>query len=194
MGKKYSVHQLTEILLADKEYYEKSGGGVTFSGGEPMLQFEFIETVINDIDGIHVALDTSGYCASSTFIDILKKIDLLLFDIKHMDSKQHKQLTGVGNKLILENFEIAIKSGVSLKVRYPMVAGVNDGDENILSMSKLLKKFKIDSLDVCVYHNYGISKYYDLGLEPMMFKDYTETQKKERIEFIRKCGINPVIV
>jgi pyruvate formate lyase activating enzyme len=194
IGAEYTVDQVISVIMADKQYFDRSGGGVTFSGGEPMLQYAFIEKIIKGLDGIHIAIDTSGYCDSSTFKRMLGLVDLVLFDIKHMDSDQHKRLTGVDNSKILSNFKLAVDSGVDIKVRYPMIPDVNDDDYNIGHMTDMLKECGITSIDVSVYHNYGIEKYYDIGIVPTVFRKYSEAERNERIAYIKKCGINPIIV
>jgi len=193
-AKKYSVDELVSIIMADVEYYKHSGGGVTFSGGEPLTQYEFISLVIDKLDDIHVVMDTSGYCDSKNFIDMLALANVVQFDIKHMDDEKHKDLTGVGNGIILKNLEVAVKSGKEITIRYPMISGVNDSDENISIMASLLKGYGIKSIEVVLYHDYGAEKYLDFGESPAKFKKYSKAEENDRMEFIKRCGIIPTVV
>jgi pyruvate formate lyase activating enzyme len=194
MGKLYTPGELAKIVLADSEYYAASRGGVTFSGGEPMVQYDWIESVIDRLDGVHIAIDTSGYCDGAVFERMLSRADMVLFDVKHMDSRRHKALTGVGNEPILANLKRAAESGIALVIRYPMIPDANDDNENIRAMANALKKLGIVRLEVSSYHDYGVGKYIDIGSCPALFRKYSRDEELERLDFIRECGITPVII
>ena len=194
LGTAYQPQQLAELLHRDRDYYEASGGGVTFSGGEPMLQFPFIRETAALLQGIGIYIDTCGNCGEAAFAEMLELADGVLFDLKHMDTARHKQLTGAGNDRILQNFELAAASRVQLTVRYPMIPGQNDDDKNLEDMCRFLLMHGIDRLDVSPYHDYGCSKYEDLGMQATVFPKHTPEQLEQRLQVIRSFGITPIII
>lgn len=194
VGRAYTPDEVAEIVCADRAYYEKSGGGLTFSGGEPMLQYDFAEAVMERVAGTNVYMDTSGHCPKETFARMLCRVDGVLFDLKHMDSARHKALTGAENSVILENFAMTAQSGVMLRVRYPMIPGENDGAENIAQLCGLLERYGIRELDVSPYHDFGTQKYRDMGMEPPVFRKYTQQEQEERLDIIREFGIKPIVI
>ncbi len=107
-GKSYATEEILEILDKERVFLEQSHGGVTFSGGEPMLQSEFILDALKacKLNGYHTAIDTSGFSSAENFISVIPFTDLFLFDLKHLDDERHKQLTGVSNKVILDNYSL----------------------------------------------------------------------------------------
>ena len=124
VGKYYSVSKVLAILEKERVFLNQSKGGVTFSGGEPLLQPEFLEEVLEacKAGGFHTAIDTSGYSPARNFESILPFTDLFLFDIKHMDEAKHIEYTGVSNKLILDNYHMLLESGKDIMVRIPVSA------------------------------------------------------------------------
>lgn len=141
IGKYFSVCDVMLEIEKDAVFYETSGGGVTFSGGEPLMQPEFLLLLAENcaLRNIHTSLDTSGYCDSTTFKDIIPKIDLFLFDIKTMDIDQHLKSTGVSNELILANLNILAKSGKDFIIRMPLIPGINNSIDAILKIKDYLK-------------------------------------------------------
>ncbi len=191
-GREITEDALWEILQKDKAYYESSEGGVTFSGGEPTMQPEFLLSMMERLkgEGISIAVDTCGWCDEKTFERVLDGADLILFDLKHMDPTEHKKLTGQSNEIILQNFVRTIQRRKNLQVRYPMIPGLNDGYENIEQMCVFLKKWGVMDLDVSVYHSYGQSKYESLGKPYDPIREYEATQKQERFRWMEKLGIH----
>ena len=194
VGQTMTPEELAATLAADRVYYEKSGGGVTFSGGEPMLQADFIEETIRLLPELSFYLDTCGECDSERLQGILKYMDGVLFDLKHMDAERHRALTGRDNQRILRNLEIAAASAARLVVRYPMIPEANDEDANIGAMCLRLRELGITRLDVSPYHDYGSKKYQDLSMQEHHFKKYTEAELEERLNFIRSFGITPNVI
>lgn len=139
-GKVYSSEELIERL---KRYapFISDGGGVTFSGGEPSMQADFLCEVLDGIP-FHKAMQTCGFCKPEVFKRILERLDFLFFDIKHTDSEKHKKYTGVGNGIILENLRQVIDLGIPFIARVPLVSGVNDGKENLEKTAEILKDAK----------------------------------------------------
>lgn len=122
---------LAEMILRDAAYYASCEGGITFSGGEPLLQAEFLLEVLERLFGVHCAIQTSGYAEENTFRRVLEKLDFIMMDLKLMDEEQHRRHTGVSNERILKNAEILLKSRGPCKIRVPLIPGVSDTEENL---------------------------------------------------------------
>lgn len=139
-GREYTSEELIEKL---KKYapFISEGGGVTFSGGEPTMQAEFLCEVLDGLP-FHKAMQTCGYCEPETFKKIIERLDFLFFDIKHADSEKHKLYTGVGNEKILENLRYLKTTCLPFVARIPLVAGVNDGRDNLEATASLLADAK----------------------------------------------------
>lgn len=133
MGRTVNSDEILQEILADASLYESSGGGVTFSGGEPLLQPVFLADILNNLKerGIHTAIE-SALCVSTLTIDkLIPVLDLIMCDIKHMDSNRHKEFTGADNKLILDNIRFIASSGRQMIIRTPVVPGFNDSESEI---------------------------------------------------------------
>jgi pyruvate formate lyase activating enzyme len=157
---------LTEQLLRDKPFYDNSGGGVTVSGGEPLLQAEFCADTLRRVKerGIHTAVDTAGNVAWEQFQKALPWTDLFLFDIKLVESQTHRDWTGAGNALILENFFKLCDTGKDIWVRTPLMKGINDDDAETERRALLLGDRHIKKVELLPYHSYGAGKYAALGM------------------------------
>ena len=161
-GALYSVDELERLVLRDLDFYERSGGGVTFSGGEPILQKEFLLELMPRLKekGIHLALDTCGEVSSEAIQALMPYTDLFLYDIKCMDSALHETLTGRRNERILENLRMLLEAGSSVRIRMPLIAGKNDGDELIKKAAAWLRPYQDRvEVDLLKYHEMGVSKY-----------------------------------
>jgi pyruvate formate lyase activating enzyme len=165
-----SVHRLMTIteleksILSDEEYYKQSNGGVTFSGGEPMMQVEFLTEILKvcKSHNIHTAVDTAGAVKFEDFEKILPYCDLFLYDIKAYNSDIHKKLTGISNELILENLVKLSKLTDNIWVRIPVIPEINTGEmENI---AEFLSKINIKKCEFMPYHKLGEGKYKSLGM------------------------------
>lgn len=161
-GQEYTIEELMRYALADKLFYEGSGGGITVSGGEPLVQAEFVSEFLKQCkaSGIHTALDTTGFAPWEKMEKVVQYTDLVLFDIKHMDSKMHKELTGVPNEQILANLKRLASMNVEIYIRIPTIPGMNDSDENIRATARFVKNelgggYKTFLLP---YHHMGESK------------------------------------
>jgi len=182
-GKEYNVEQLMEIILADMSYYQKSGGGVTLSGGEVMLQWEFARELLRACkeSGIHTCVESALHCGREQMKAVYEFTDLVISDIKHMDTGLHKEYTGVGNELILENLKRTIELGKNLVIRIPVVPGHNDDDENILATGEFILKElggKLVQLQLLPYRKLGVDKYASLGLDYPMGDDYKPPERE----------------
>lgn len=191
-GSYYTVSELLEIAGREKIFMEQSGGGVTFSGGEPLMQPAFLSEALCAFrsEGYHTAVDTAGYCRKKDLESIIKHTDLFLFDLKHTDNNMHRHYTGAGNRLILENLEMLVQSGSRIHLRIPVIPGVNDNTETMTAMRDYIKSIAGSGMElICLlpYHRTGSSKYVKLGLEYRM--EECKPPRKERMEEIREIFI-----
>lgn len=168
IGKLIEAKQVIEEIKKDKAFYEKSNGGITISGGEPLFQAKFTKEILKlcKKEGMHTALDTSGYGDWKKIKEILKYTDLVLYDLKHMDPFMHIKYTGVSNEIILKNALKISKEKVDLRIRVPIIPTINDSMDNLAKLAKFIKKLeRIEEIDFLPYHRLGISKYEMLDKE-----------------------------
>lgn len=163
-GRFYSVEELLEIAEKEKIFIAQSKGGVTFSGGEPLLQPEFLREALSKFKarGYHTAVDTSGYAPGEKYKAIMPFTDLFLFDIKHLDDIRHLQYTGVSNDLVLNNLQLILDSGKDIMIRVPVVPGINDEEKHLEALRSFLVKARsrnLKKLNLLPYHKIGSSKY-----------------------------------
>jgi len=171
VGEIISVEELVSRLLRDKVFYDQSGGGVTFSGGDPAVQTEFFYEVTRRLKNseVHVALDTAGYFPWEKLAPLAAAADLVLYDIKALNRTLHKRYTGVDNQLILENAKRIADMGKDMIVRLILIPGVNDSEDEISGRLKLVKSLgKHVKVDILKYHKLGAGKYASLGMIEMM--------------------------
>ena len=168
-GKEMSVDEVIAEVERDRLYYQNTGGGVTASGGEPLSQADFVVALFDFCKnrGIHAALDTSGYAAPDTLAKVLELTDLVLFDLKLMDSAVHQKTTGVSNELILSNARLVTERRVPVIFRIPLVPGINDYENQIKSIARFIANLGgATQIDLLPYHRLGSSKY------EMLDRDY----------------------
>ncbi len=160
-GRTAASDEIVAEIIRDKEFYKTSGGGVTLSGGEPLLQPDFAADILKKCreNNIHTAVETAGNVKWESFLKILPFVNLFLFDIKCMDEKKHTEFTGISNKLILQNALELKKSGVNILFRTPVIPGYNDSE--IKAIAEFCKPFDYELL---AYHKTGCGKYSALGL------------------------------
>lgn len=171
IGKVMTVDELMTEIRKDILFFDESGGGVTFSGGEPLMQFDFLYEVLKRCkqENIHTCVDTSGLISSEKIEKIIPYTDLFLYDLKHFDDTLHKKYTGVSNKLILKNFELLYKKNAKIRARFPLIPGINDTDENIEMLKQFLTKNSlIEQLDILPYHNIANHKYKKISKENLL--------------------------
>jgi pyruvate formate lyase activating enzyme len=167
-GKKITVNYIMEEIEKDTLFYDESSGGITISGGEPMLQIDFLEQILKESKERYLTtvVDTSGYIDFSYFKRINDFVDLFFYDIKLMNDNLHKKYTGVSNKLILENLIKLSEIHNNIEVRIPLIEGITDTEENIKLIMGFLKKIKgIKKISLLNYHKGGIAKYDRLGIK-----------------------------
>ncbi len=167
VGRTYTLDQVLAEIEADRVFYEQSGGGVTFTGGEPLSQRPFLLALLRACRerGLHTALDTSGYASWEALDEVRPFVGLFLYDLKLMDDARHRRCTGVSNALILSNLRRLAEHGHPLRVRIPIIPGLNDDEENLrLSGSFLAGLPAPPRLDILAYHSSAEAKYQNLGL------------------------------
>ena len=183
-GRETSVEEVLSEVLRDAVFYRTSGGGVTFTGGEPMLQFDFLKELCAAARaaGVHVAVDTSGYAPWERFAELLPLVDIFLYDLKCMDSERHAELTGVPNELILENLRRLDAAGAKFWVRCPLVPGLNDSDTELAALRAFTNGLRnMEKLEICPYHPLGLEKCTKFGIEPR----YAEKEQPTSADFTR---------
>ena len=170
-GKDYTAGELTERLLRDKSYYDMSGGGVTISGGEPLTQIGFVERVLKNLkeNGVHTALDTTGYAKWEVLERTVPYTDLYLYDLKHMDSRKHEAVVKVPNEPILQNVRKLAALGKKLQIRIPIIPKFNHDEQNIRATAEFCVKLgdAVTVVQLLPYHNWGVSKYLRIGDGPV---------------------------
>ncbi len=165
-GQEKSVDEVVEAIERDVAFYEESEGGVTFSGGEPLLQPDFLEALLSECNerGIHTTLDTSGYASQKVVDSVSRKVDLFLYDLKSMDDARHKKYTGVSNKLVLKNLQRLVKNGCDVAVSLPIIPGANDCEENVRRTGEFISSLQnVKYVSLLPYHKAGVAKYKNLG-------------------------------
>ena len=184
-GKKYSVHEVMEQILKDKKFYDVSGGGVTFSGGECMLQIDFLSELLAECkrEGINTAVDTAGNVGWDHFEKILPNTDVFLYDLKCMDNCKHLKYVGAENGLILDNLKKLLSTHKQIIVRVPVIPGVNDDDRNMQLIKGFFEDNRYpDKIEFLPYHSGGNSKAVALGNICHTF----DTVDRKRIEDFNK--------
>ena len=187
VGKRMTPEEVLEEVLKDELFYQKSGGGVTFSGGEPFEQSAFVlrTAELCKEHGIHTAVETCGAVSWPLLEASLPLIDLYLFDVKVIDSSRHERLTGVPNERIIDNFKRLAAAGAKMRVRVPIIPGCNDSDEDLRAIVEFLKASAPGiPVDLLPYHRLGRSKYERLDVAYAL--DDLEPPSPERMSTIRR--------
>lgn len=168
-GERIGTGALMEIILRDRHYYEESGGGVTFSGGEPMMQLDALSELLQECKraGLHTTLDTCGYAERGHFKGILGFTNLFLYDLKHMDPGLHRKYTGADNDLILSNADYLLEEGSRVTFRIPVIPGINTSDEEISRMIFFLEERsdRCREVHLLPYHRIAGNKYFRLRMK-----------------------------
>ena len=188
-GTEMSAAEIIEIYEKNKPFY--TNGGITATGGEPLLQIDFLTELFSEAKkkGIHTCLDTSGIVFNRTNSEILKKTDkllnvtdLIMLDIKHINNEKHKSLTGSSNKNVLDFAEYVSKKGIKLSVRHVVVQGWTDDPEDLYNLGKFIGTLKsLKSIDPLAYHTLGAHKYTNLNI-PYPLKDVPQTSREQLLK------------
>ena len=185
-GERLTAAEVMEQVKKDMLYYKTSGGGVTFSGGEPLMQPDILEELLqrSRAEGIHTAIESCGFAPPEVAKRIFPQADMLLLDIKHMDPEEHRRLTGQSNQRILENFLFAAReTEAAIWVRMPLLSGINDGEENLERLIEFLEpvKARIEAVWFLPFHRLGISKLESMGLSTQVQEGFSPPAS-ERLE------------
>jgi pyruvate formate lyase activating enzyme len=166
-GRTMTVTEIVTEIERDVVFFDESGGGVTFTGGEPFAQPELLEALLHACRErrIHTTIETCGAAARETVLRLGGLADLILYDLKILDPSRHRQYTGASNRHILENLEALVAAGRPLTVRLPIVPGINDGRADVRAACDYLAKLNLTRVDLLPYHRAGAEKYRRLGRE-----------------------------
>lgn len=202
VGEVKTISELVEIVEEDRAFYEASGGGVTLGGGEVLMQPEAASSLLMACkqEGINTAIETCGYAKLESVLKVAEFTDLFLFDIKHINSDKHFELTGVRNEQILENLKELLRRKYKVKIRMPLLKGVNDCKEDIEDIIKFLIPFKdyknFKGIDLLPYHKMGVNKYKQLGIEyPIEGDPSLSNEELNKIEgWIKKYDLSVKVI
>ena len=186
-GNPISVAEIMNEIEKERVFFDQSGGGVTFSGGEPLLQSRILIELLDECGkrGIHRAVDTAGLANAEIILEVAKRTDLFLYDLKLMDSEKHRKWTGVPNEKILENLKILAETGVKIIIRIPLIGGVNDDAKNMEATARFVASLSGETKEVNLlpYHKIAQTKYQKLG-RPDEFQLLEEPTKDAQMKAI----------
>jgi len=198
-GELLTVDEIMEKIEKERAFFDQSKGGVTFSGGEPLMYSDFLISLLDACGekGIHRVVDTTGFAKTSTLLEVAKRTDHFLYDLKMMDDVKHKKYTGVSNKIILENLNILAETGASINIRIPLIKGVNDDDKNIEQTAAFVKALAGEKkiINLLPYHKIASAKYKKLGMEfdSKGMAEPTEEMQKQIVRKFEAHGLKVVI-
>lgn len=193
-GEERSIAEVLRICLQDRDFYEESHGGVTLSGGEVLSSPDFAIALLTALkaEGIHTAIETSGYAAKDVFLRVIRQADLMFFDLKHWQAKEHKAGTGVSNELPLSNLKAAIALGKEVMPRIPVIPGYNDALSDAAGFVRRLKEVRASRVQLLPFHQFGQNKYTLLG-KTYAYDSVPALHKEELLPFqqeFQKEGID----
>ncbi|MDS1003287.1 choline TMA-lyase-activating enzyme [Clostridium sporogenes] len=202
VGEEKTISELLKIVEEDRTFYEMSGGGVTLGGGEVLMQPEAATSLLMACkqEGINTAIETCGYTKLDTILKVAEFVDLFLFDIKNINSDRHRELTGVRNERILENLQELLKNKHNVKIRMPLLKGINDSQDEIEKTMEFLLPYKdyknFKGIDLLPYHKMGVNKYNQLGIEyPIKDDPSLKSEDLDKIEgWIKKYDLPVKVV
>ena len=170
VGRNVTVAEVIAQIKKDIAFYDESGGGITLSGGEPLMQPDFLLELLNacgDLD-LHRTVDTTGYADAGLLLRVAKKTDLFLYDLKLMDADKHREFTGVSNEQILSNLKLLAQNDAKIQVRIPLIPGINNDTENIDRTGDFVSSLPgVQLISILPFHNSARGKYGRLGMECM---------------------------
>ncbi|MBN2790129.1 MAG: glycyl-radical enzyme activating protein [Candidatus Delongbacteria bacterium] len=190
IGQDMSVDELFTEIYKDMDYFETSNGGVTFSGGEPLMQSEFLLEILKKCkeNSIHTVIDTCGYAKIESFEKINEFVDLYLYDLKFIDNDIHKKHTSSSNESILANLKYLSEKNTRIFIRFPLIPGINDTEKNISEIIEFLNGINFEQINLLSYHGYEKNKYIKLGLHHKM--DTRIKLSDERINEIKNIFVS----
>lgn len=197
-GQWSTVKEIMDDVRQDMAYYRQSGGGLTVSGGEPMLQLQFLKALLEaaKAEGLHTCVETSGFASRQAFESVLPLVGCFLFDYKACRPDQHLEFTGVDNELILSNLDYLCRSRAAVRLRCPLVPGLNDSPEHFQAIAAIEKKYPaIECVELLAYHNTAGHKYARHGHRNPLpdLPSADEETKKRWLESAKKCGCEKIL-
>ena len=195
VGSVMTVPQVMDALLRDVPFYDESEGGVTFSGGEPLLQPDFLKALLDACKAhdLHTVLDTCGFAPWEALNSVRHQVDLFHFDLKLMDSQYHRTVTGASNPRILDNLRRLTRQGHRVVIRIPIIPHINDNDDNLHMTAGFVQSLpNIERVDLLPYHEVGSDKYVRLGRPKPMSRTTVPTpdHMQEIKEKMETFGLN----
>ena len=196
VGRLYEVDELMKIIDREKVHIEQSGGGVTFSGGEPLMHPDFLIEMLDACGkkNLHRTVDTSGFADTKILLEVAKHTDLFLYDLKLMDSENHKKWTGVSNQLILKNLKLLSKTGTNINIRIPLIKNVNTDIEELTEMAKFISELPGETpvVNLLTYHNIAANKYNKLGsvYNELNMAEPSEKEQIHAVEIFKQFGVD----
>jgi len=198
-GKPQTIAGIMDEIEKERIFFDHSGGGVTFSGGEPLMHSDFLIELLDECGrrGIHRAVDTAGLANTDLLMDVAKRTDLFLYDLKMMDSERHRKWTGVRNEKILENLQVLAETGANIIIRIPLIGNVNDDIENITSTARFVSSLSGQKkvANLLPYHKIAQHKYGKLGRSEgfRLLEEPTSAAQLQAIAIFREFGIEASI-
>jgi pyruvate formate lyase activating enzyme len=188
-GEQLSLTQILGEIEKERLFFDKSGGGVTFSGGEPLQQHQILIQLLDECKkrGIHTVVDTAGLAKTAILLEVAKRTDLFLFDLKIMNSEKHRKWTGVPNENILKNLRILAETDAKIIIRIPLIGGINDDEENLTKTAKFISELSGEKrvVNLLPYHPIAQTKYQKLGRSA----DFTKLEKPTEESIIQAITI-----
>jgi len=192
VGQEMRVDEVMDEVEKDRPFYRRSDGGLTLGGGEPLAQYQFAKAILEaaEAEYINTAIETSGHAPWQHFESVLKHVDLLQMDLKHMDPQKHKEQTGQSNELILENLKkvLTIKEPQDVIIRIPIIPGCNDTVKNIEESAGYIAELGYTQIELIPYHRMGVSKYLQYGMVYPL--DTLESQSQSSLQDFREIVEN----
>jgi pyruvate formate lyase activating enzyme len=198
-GQTMSKDEIMKKIENERVFFDQSGGGVTFSGGEPLQHADFLIDLLDECGerGIHRTVDTTGLTTAETLLKVASRTDHFLYDLKLMDSSKHKAWTGVPNEKILENLQTLSATGAMINIRIPLVKGVNADEENIRQTAAFVANLTGEkkTVNLLPYHNIAARKYQKLGgkYDPGEMRELSQAEQEHCIEIFAEYGLEAII-
>jgi len=197
-GYRAAVTDVLDKVMLDEAYYRESGGGMTCSGGEPLMQEDFLYALLSGAKdrGLHTCIETSGFAPRDTLARILPVTDLFIYDIKETSDELHLAHTGQSNILILENLDYLFSEGANIILRCPLIPGINDSPAHLAALANLSRRYsQITRMEIMPYHNMGRRKWAELGLSylPEKLENTSKEKTQEWLSSLEQLGCIAVV-
>lgn len=198
-GRMMSKEEIFAKIENERVFFDQSDGGVTFSGGEPLQHTEYLIEILDECGerGIHRTVDTTGLAKTETLLEVAKRTDHFLYDLKLMDSAKHKRWTGVPNEKILENLQTLAATGAKINIRIPLIKGVNTDEENIRQTAAFVANLdgEMKTVNLLPYHNLASRKYQKLGqdYDPSGMETPSQAEQQRCVEIFAEYGLEAII-